>query len=106
MFKENLKNLGIHIAYAPTLMYNEDEVEKSGGGKKCERKLRKVMNKLEMMNTKLTKRLTFPISPLKRIHWNDGKRVEGKKPRNLVTSPLLNFISCIHTFHSYIEDNA
>jgi len=86
-------------------MYNDDEFMKSGGGKKSMRKLRKVMNKLERMNTKLTKRLTFPISPLKRIHWNDEKRARGKKPRKLVTSPLLHFISCIHTFHSNIEDN-
>jgi len=49
-------------------MYNKDGFVKRGGGKKSRRKLRKVMNKLEKMNTKLIKRLTFLISPLKRIH--------------------------------------
>ena len=102
MYKEKLKILDIHIVYAPTTMYNEDEFVKSGEGKKSRRKLRKVMNKLERMNTKMTKKLTPPISPLKRIHWNDEKRAREKKPRKLVTSPLLHFISCIHTFHSYI----
>ena len=73
IYEKELKILGIHIVYAPTTMYNEDEFVKSGGEKKSRRKLRKVMNKLERMNTKLTKRLTSPISPLKRVHWNDGK---------------------------------
>jgi len=56
------------------------------------------MNKLERMNIKMTKRLKSPISPLKRTHWNDRKRAQGKKPHIFVTSPLLHFISCIHTF--------
>ena len=56
MYEEELKILGIHIVYAPTTMYNEDEFVKSGGGKKSRRKLRKMMNKLERMNTKLTKK--------------------------------------------------
>ena len=106
IYEEELKILGIHIVCAPTTMYNEDEFVKSGGGEKSRRKLRKVMNKLERMNTKLIKRLTSLISPLKRTQWYDGKRARGKKPHKLATSPLLHFISCIHTFHSYIEDNA
>jgi len=74
MYEEELKVLSIHIIYAPTTMYNEHKFVKSGGGKKSIRKLRKVMNKLERMNTKLTKRLISPISPLRRTHRNDGKR--------------------------------
>ena len=46
---------------------NEDEIVKSGGEKNRRRK-RKVMNKLERMRTKMTKRLTFLISSLKRTH--------------------------------------
>jgi len=45
---------------------NEDEFVKSGGEKK--RRRGKVMNKLERMRAKITKRLTSPISPLKRTH--------------------------------------
>ena len=93
MYKEKLKILGIHIIYVPTTMYNQDEFLKRGGGKKSRMKLRKEMNKLERMNIKLTKRLTSPISPLKMIHWSNGKRARGKKLRKLVTSPLLYFIS-------------
>ena len=74
MYEEELKILGIHIVYGPTTMYNKDEFVKSDRGKKSRRKLRKMMNKLERMNTKLTKKLTSPISPLKRTHWDDGKR--------------------------------
>ena len=57
MYEEELKILGIHIVYAPTTIYNEDESVKSGVGKKRKRKLRKVMNKLERMNTKLIKKI-------------------------------------------------
>jgi len=103
--KEKFKILGTHIVYAPNTIYNEDEFRKSGGGKNNKRKLRKVMNKLDKRNTKLTKRLTSPIPPLKRTHWDDGKRARGKKLRKSVTSPLLHFISCIHTFHSYTKNN-
>jgi len=31
----------------------------------------------------MTKRLTSPIYPLKRTHWNDGKRGIGNRPRNI-----------------------
>ena len=68
MYEEELKILGIHFIYVPTIMYNKDEFVKSDGGKKSKRKLRKMMNKLKRMNTKLTKRLIYPISPLKRTH--------------------------------------
>ena len=83
MHEKKLKILGIHIVDAPTTMYNENEFVKSGGGKKSRRKLRKVMNKLERMNTKLTKRLTSLISPLKRIHWNDEKRAKVMRPKKI-----------------------
>ena len=55
MYEKELKILGIHIVYAPTAMYNKDEFAKSGGRKMRRRKLRKLMKKLERMNTKLTK---------------------------------------------------
>jgi len=68
MYEEELKILGCHIVYAPATIYNENEFVRSGGGKKGKRKLRKVMNELKRMNTKLTKRLISPISQLKRTH--------------------------------------
>jgi len=34
MYKETLKVSSIHIGYAPTTMYNEDEFVKSGEGRK------------------------------------------------------------------------
>jgi len=49
MYEEELKILSIDIIYVPTTM---DEFVTSGGGKRSRRKLRKVMNKLERMNTK------------------------------------------------------
>ena len=82
MYEEELKILGIHIIYAPTTMHNKDEFVKSGGGKKSKRKLRKMMNKLEMMNTKLTKRLISLILPLKRTHWNVESELEERNRTN------------------------
>ena len=102
MYEEKFKILDIYMVYVATIMY-KDEFGKSGGEKKSKKKLRKVMNKLERMNTKLIKRLTYPISSLKRTHWDDEKRARGKKPHKLITSPLLRFISCIHTLRIMYE---
>ena len=66
MYEDELISLGIHVA--PIILCdNEDVFVKSGGEKKRRRK-KKVMNKLERMRAKMTKRLTSPISPLKRTH--------------------------------------
>ena len=79
MYEDELKFLDIHVA--PIILYdNEDEFVKSGGKKKRRRK-RKVMNKLEMMGAKITKRLTSLISSRKRAHWNDEKQARGNRPR-------------------------
>jgi len=64
--------LSIHVVDAPIKMYDNQFVRSRSG--KNRRKLRKILNKLKRMNGKMTKRLTSPISPLKRTHWNDEKR--------------------------------
>ena len=66
IYEDELIFLGINVALI-ILCDNEDEFVKSGGEKKRWRK-RKVMNKLERMRAKMTKRLTSLISPLKRTH--------------------------------------
>jgi len=78
MYEDELIFLGIYVA--PIILCdNEDEFVKSGGEKK--RRKRKVMNKLERMRARITKRLISLISPLKRTYWNDGKRARGNRPR-------------------------
>jgi len=79
MYEDELIFLGIYVARI-ILCDNEDEFVKIGGEKKKKRK-RKVLNKLERMRAKMTKRLTSPISPLKRTHWNDEKRVRGSRSK-------------------------
>ena len=41
--------------------------------KKHRPKLKKIKNKVDKLNEKLTKRLTTSKSPLKRTHWESGK---------------------------------
>ena len=76
--EDELIFLGIHVAPI-ILCNNEDKFVKIDEEKK--RRKRKVMKKLERMRAKMTKRLTSPISPLKRTHWNDEKRVRGSRSK-------------------------
>jgi len=82
MFDDELKFLGIYVVDAPIEMCDDDQFVKSRSEKKSKRKLRKVKNKLERLRAKMTKR-TSPTSPLKRTHWNDGKRARGNRPRKI-----------------------
>jgi hypothetical protein len=45
-------------------------------------KLKKTKNKLERLQAKITKRLCSSRSPLKRKHWNSGKRSRGFKEKS------------------------
>ena len=69
MFEDELKFLDIHVVDTPIEMCDDDQILKSRSGKKkSRRRLRKVKNKLERMKAKKIKRLTSPISPMKRTH--------------------------------------
>jgi len=82
IYEDELKILGIHVVYAPVVFFDDDdEFMKSGRGKRSRRKLRKLRSKLERMNIKMTKRLVSPLCPIKRTHWNDGKRARGMNPK-------------------------
>ena len=80
MYEDELIFLYIHVAQI-ILCDNENEFVKSGREKK--RKKKKVMKKFESMRAKITKRLTSPISPLKRTHWNDEKQARGNRPNKI-----------------------
>ena len=82
MFEDELKFVGNHIVDTPIILCENDEFVRRYG-KKRKRRWRKVMNKLERMKLKMTKRLTSPLCPLKRTHWNDGKRARGNRPRKI-----------------------
>ena len=70
--------------YTPIVFFDDDdEFMKSERGKKRRRKLRKLRNKLERMNIKMTKRLVSLFCPIKRTHWNGGKRVRGMKHKKI-----------------------
>ena len=83
MYEDELKFLSNHNVDNPIDLCDGDQFVKSRSGKTSRRRLRKVMNKLERMNAKIIKKLTSLISPLKRTHWNDGKRARGNKPRKI-----------------------
>ena len=73
MFEDELRFLDIHIVDDPIETCDDDQFIMSRSGKKSRMRLRKVMNKLERMNAKITKRLTSLILPMKRTQWNEGK---------------------------------
>ena len=45
-------------------------------------KLKKTKNKLKRIQAIITKRLSSSLSPLKRTHWNNGKRSRGFKDKS------------------------
>jgi len=71
---DEFDHIDIHIEIC-----NDDQFVRSENGKTIRRRLRKIKDKLERMRDKMTKILTSLISPLKWIHWNDGKRARGEK---------------------------
>ena len=81
-FKENcedeLKLLSDQLR-GTTIDLHCDEILEN---KRCEnnrrRRMRKTKNKKERMKDKLTKRLSSLNSPLKRTHWESGKRSRGR----------------------------
>ena len=66
MYEDELKFLSNHIMHTLNVLCDIDEFVSSRSGRRVGEK--KVKNKLERMNTKLTKRLTSSICPLKRTH--------------------------------------
>jgi hypothetical protein len=52
--------------------------------KKRRRRVRTVKNKMERGRAKMTKRLSSTKSPLRRTHWNDGKRARGRNRPSLI----------------------
>jgi len=58
-----------------------EDFMKQTNQKKHRCKLRKVRSKAERSHMTLTKKLSSAISPLKRTHWNSGKRSRGWRPR-------------------------
>ena len=84
MFEDELKFIGNHIVAILIMLYDKNEFMRKKCKKKRRRRWRKVMNKLEMMKLKMTKILTSTICPMKRTHWNDGKRARGNRPRKIL----------------------
>jgi len=82
IYEDELKFLGNHTVDTPIMLCDNDEFLKSRSGKKNKRRVRKV-NKLERIRVKMTKRLTSPICPLKRTHWNYEKQTRGNRPRKI-----------------------
>ena len=64
-------------------MYDDEFLKSKSGKKKGRRRLRKVMSKLERMKQKITIRLTYLNSPMKRTRWNNEKRAKENRPRKI-----------------------
>jgi len=65
----------------------EDNSEEEGTPKKREnrrRRMRRRKTKMERGLSKMTRRLISTKSPLKRTHWNDGKRARGRSKPSLI----------------------
>ena len=82
MYEDEPKFLGIYVVDTPSELCDDDQLVRSRSKKKSRRRLRKVKNKLERMRAKMTKRLTSPLCPVKRTHY-DGKQARGNRPRKI-----------------------
>jgi len=78
IFEDELKFLGDHIEDTTIKLIDDSEFFRSKRRKKNMRKVRNVRNNMVRMKAKLTKRLSSIKSPLKRTHWENGKRLRGR----------------------------
>ena len=81
IYGTELEFLGIHNEEVPN--------EKGGGGKilnnDCGNMRKKHLKKVRLgrQEAKMKKHLASPLCPIKRTHWNDGKRARGIRPKKL-----------------------
>ena len=79
MYGTELEFLSIHSKDVPTERCDGNQFLNNGHMRK--KSLRKM--RLGRNRAKMTKLLASPLCPIKRIHWNDGKRARGMRPKKI-----------------------
>ena len=81
MYETEIEFLSIRSEEVPT--------EKCDGNQflnnKCRHMRKKSLRKMRLgrKSAKMTKRLASPLCPIKRTHWNDGKKARGMRPKEI-----------------------
>ena len=81
IYRTELEFLGIHNEEVP--------IEKCGGDQflnnECRNMRKENLKKLRLgrKRAKMTEKLASPLCPIKRTHWNDGKRARGIRPKKI-----------------------
>ena len=81
MYGTELEFLDIHSEKVPTERCDGNQFLNNECRHMRKKSLRKV--RLGRKRAKMTKRLAFPLCPIKRTHWNDGKRARGMRPKKI-----------------------
>ena len=81
MYGTELEFLGIHSENVSTEKCDDDQFLNNGCRNMSKKSLKKV--KLGRKRAKMIKRLASPLCPIKRTHWNDGKRARGMRSKKI-----------------------
>ena len=81
IYGTELEFLGIHSEEVPTKKCGGDQFLNN----ECKNMRKKNLKKgtLRRKRAKMTKKLVLPLYPIKRTHWNDGKRARGMGPKKI-----------------------
>ena len=80
MYGTELEFLGIHSEDVPTKRCDGNQFLNNGCGHMMKKSLKKM--RLGRKRAKI-KTLASPLCPIKRTHWNDGKRARGMNPKRI-----------------------
>ena len=81
MYETELEFLGIHGEKVSIEKCDDNQFLNNGCRNMKKKNLKKV--RLGSKRAKMTKRLASPLCPVKRTHWNDGKRARGIRPKKI-----------------------
>ena len=98
-FEDELKFIGNHIVNTLIMLCDNDDFMRKRCEKKRRRRWRKVMNKLERLKLKMTKRLTSPICSLKRIIGMMKSELEGIDLERFRCERDVGLYICIYLFY-------
>ena len=80
MYETELEFLSIHSEEVPTKRCDDNQFLNSG----CRHVRKKSLRKVRLgRNRAKIKKIGLPICPIKRTHWNDGKRARGMKYKKI-----------------------
>ena len=81
MYETELDFLSIHSEEVPTERCDGNQFLNN----RCRYMRKKNLKKMRLgwKRAKMTKKLASPLCPIKRTHWNDGKRARGVRPKKI-----------------------